>query len=206
MNAFLQGFKVPAKLYWESSYEKILETQRSLTDLHIQNWLHYSFPRWIWWFLLFWTIFPVVIWWKYLDRRRFLEISFFGVMLSISSGILDSVGVQLLLWTYPYGLLPALPNFFPIDYVTIPVIFMLVYQKYLEWKGFIIASTIVASVLSLVLDPIIVYLNIYQPLSWQYYYSIPTFVFMVCFCKWVTTIVAGQDSRCKGVASGEKAA
>jgi len=116
LNAFLHGFKVPVKLYWESSYEKILETQRSLTDLHIQNWLLYGFPRWTWWFLLFWTIFPLFIWWKYLDRRRFLEISFFGVMISISSGILDSVGVQLLLWTYPYGLVPALPNFFPIDY------------------------------------------------------------------------------------------
>jgi hypothetical protein len=206
LNAFLQGFKVPAKLYWESSYEKIIETQRSLTDLHIQNWLHYSFPRWTWWFLLFWTIFPLFIWWKYIDRKCFLKISFFGVMLSISSGILDSVGVQLLLWTYPYGLVPALPNFFPIDYVTIPVIFMLIYQKYPEWKKFIIASTIAASVLSLVLDPVIVYLNIYQPLTWQYYYSIPTFVFMVCFCKWVTIIVTGQDSIYKGVYGGKKTA
>lgn len=206
MNAFLQGFKVPAKLYWEPSYEKILETQRSLTDLHIQNWLNYSFPRWTWWFLLFWSIFPIFIWWKYIDRRRFLEISFFGVMISISSGILDAVGVQLLLWTYPYGLVPALPNFFPIDYVSIPVVFMLVYQKYPGWKGFLIASTILSSVLSLVLDPIIVYLNIYQPLTWQYYYSVPTFVFMASFCKLVTIIVAAQDSRYKGAISGKKAA
>lgn len=127
-------------------------------------------------------------------------------MVSISSGILDSVGVQLLLWTYPYGLVLALPNFFPIDYMAIPVTFMLIYQKYLEWKKFIIASTIVASVLSLVLDPVIVYLNIYQPLSWQYYYSIPIFVFMVCFCKWVTIIVTGQDSIYKGVEGGKKTA
>lgn len=206
MNAFLQGFKVPVKLYWDSSYEKILETQRTLTDLNIQNWLHHSFPRWTWWFLLFWTIFPLFLWWKYTDRKRFLEICFFGVMISISAGILDSVGVALLLWTYPNGLVPALPNFFPIDYVGIPVIFMLIYQKYPKWKAFIIASTLISGVLSLVLDPIIVYLNVYQPLSWQYYYSVPTFVFMVSFCKLVTIIVTGQDSRYKGVASGKETA
>lgn len=192
------------KLYWDSSYEKILETQRSLTDLHIQNWLNYSLPRWTWWFLLFWNIFPLFIWWKYTDRSRFLEISFFGVMISISSGILDSIGVQFLLWTYPYGLVPALPNFFPIDYVAIPVIFMLVYQKYVEWKSFLMATTVVSCVLSLVFDPILVYLNIYQPLSWQYFYSIPTFVFMVGLCKGVTAIVTGKDNRYKEAFGWEK--
>jgi len=172
----------------------------------MQNWLHNSLPKWTWWFLLFFTVFPLFVWWKYTDRKRFLEISFFGVMVSISAGILDSIGVFLLAWTYPYSLVPALPNFFPIDYVAIPVVFMLVYQKYRGWREFLIASTILSCVLSLILDPIIVWLNIYQPLSWQYYYSVPTFVFLVSFCKLVTIIVRGQNSQYGEMADGKKTA
>ncbi|MEN6349222.1 MAG: CBO0543 family protein [Syntrophomonas sp.] len=203
---FFRGFKVPYKLYWDSSYEKILGTQRILTDLNIQNWFQYSFPRWTWWFLLFWTITPLFVWWKYTDRRRFLEISFFGLLVSLTAGILDSVGVQLLLWTYPNGLVPALPNFFPIDYVAIPVVFMLIYQKYGGWKEFIVASLLLSAILSMILDPVIVWLNVYQPLSWQYYYSVPTFAVMVTFCKWVTDIVTGRDLGYRGDGSGKKAA
>ncbi|MGE5390308.1 MAG: CBO0543 family protein, partial [Deltaproteobacteria bacterium] len=145
MNAFLQGFKVPAKLYWDASYEKILESQHYLSDLRVQNWLHNSFPKWTWWFLVFWSILPLFIWWKYIDRTRFLEISLFGLIVSISAGILDALGVAFLLWCYPYALVPALPNFFPIDYVVIPVCFMLIYQKYSGWKEFLTAVTVIAS-------------------------------------------------------------
>lgn len=204
MHAFCKGLKVPAKLYWDSSYEKILEAQSTLTDLHVQYWLHHSFPKWTWWFLWFWTIFPLFIWWKYTNRDRFLEICFYGVMISISAGILDTIGVAYDLWCYPYDLMPGLPNFFPIDYVTLPVVFMLVYQKYTGWKQYIIATAIFTSVLSFVFDPIMVWMNIYQPLAWQYYYSPPVFVFMAIFVKWVTIIVTGQDRKYGGIASGKK--
>ena len=205
MNNFLNGFKVPTKLFWDSSYAKIIETQRLLTDLSMQNWLHYSFPRWTWWLLLFFTVSPLFLWWKYTDPRRFLEISFFGLMTSISTGVVDSAGVQFLMWTYPNSLLPGLPNFFPIDYVAIPIIFMLIYQKYPGWKAFILASALMSIILSLIADPVLVWLNVYQPLSWQYYYSIPTFVFIVSFAKLVTIIVEGQDSQYRTDTRGEKA-
>ncbi len=195
MSDFLTGFKVPAKLFWDSSYEQILQAQRTLTDLSIQNWLHYSLHRWTWWFLLFWSTFPLLIWWKYTDPRRYLEISFFGLMASLISGIVDSMGVQLLMWTYPNSLIPGLPNYFPIDYVTIPVVFMLIYQKYPGWKAFILASTLLACFLSLIGDPVLVWLNVYQPLSWQYYYSIPTFVLIVGFAKLITNVAKGRDSH-----------
>jgi hypothetical protein len=92
---------------------------------------------------------------------------------------LDTIGFNLGAWTYPYPSLPFMKNFFPIDYVVIPVVFMLVYQKYSQWKQFVLVSTIVASFLSLILDPIMAAVNIYQPLTWQYYYSVPVFVLLV---------------------------
>lgn len=205
LDAFFRGFKVPVKLFWEPSYDVIIETQRTLSDMHVQYWLHYSFPRWTWWFLLFWTIFPLIVWWRYTNRQRFTEISFFGMMVSISAGILDSIGVFTMLWTYPYGLVPALPNFFPIDYVAIPVFFMLIYQKYPRWKGFLIACTLGSSVLSLVLDPVIVWLNLYQPLTWHYLYSVPVFVFLASFCKLITNSVVGQDAKYSGISIGKAA-
>ncbi|MGI6453532.1 MAG: CBO0543 family protein [Syntrophomonadaceae bacterium] len=145
----------------------------------LDYWLANVVGRWYWWFLVFWTIFPFLIWWKYTDRSRFLEISFFGVIVGIWAGILDTIGFNLGAWTYPYPSLPFMKNFFPIDYVVIPVVFMLVYQKYSQWKQFVLVSTIVASFLSLILDPIMAAVNIYQPLTWQYYYSVPVFVLLV---------------------------
>lgn len=172
-----------------------MASQQVLRDQHIYYWLNYTFGRWYWWFLLFWTIIPLFIWWKYTDRRRFLEISFFGLFTSLCAGILDSVGLFMGAWAYPYNLVPFLPNFFPIDYVVIPVVFMLIYQKYGSWKAFLIASSLVATVLSLIFDPIMVWMNLYQPFTWQYYYSPPVFVFMVSFCKWVTTIIINRDIK-----------
>lgn len=206
LKEFFTGFKVPAKLYWDSYYENIISYQSALRDHTHWYWLNYSAFKWTWWFLLFWTIFPLFIWWKFIDRKRFLEISFFGVLISICAGILDSAGVFNLLWTYPYSIVSFLPNFFPIDYVVLPVVFMLIYQKYSGWKGYIIVVTIVSSFLSLVLDPVIVWMNLYQPLAWQYIYSVPVFVFMSCFCKWLTMIITGQDLKYGGHSRGNQAA
>jgi hypothetical protein len=152
---------------------------------------------------VFWAVFPLIIWWKYADRKRFLEVSFFGLMTSISAGILDTVGVFLGGWVYPYQLIPFLPNFIPIDYVVIPVVFLMIYQKYPGWKAFIIVSTLVSSVLSLLFDPVMVWMNLYQPLSWQYYYSVPIFVFMVCFCKLVTMVISGRQYKYGGFIHGK---
>jgi len=203
ISEFLHGFKVPAKLYWDASYQRILDTQETVRNLSVQYWLEHAFPRWTWWFLLFWTIFPLLIWWKFTSRQRFVEISFFGVMVSLCSGILDVAGIFNLLWSYPYGLIPFLPNFFPIDYVVIPCVFMLIYQKYPGWKQFLIATTLISTVLSLAFDPVLVWLNLYQPLSWQYYYSVPVFVFLVSFCKLVTRVICAQDRKYGGFLGGE---
>lgn len=203
INAFLKGFKVPAKLYWDASYQRIIDAQETLRDLCIQYWTEHTFLKWTWWFLLFWAVFPLLIWWKFIDRQRFLEISFFGLLVSLCSGILDVAGVFNLLWAYPDNLVPFLPNFFPIDYVVVPCVFMLIYQKYSGWKAFLISSTVISAVLSLVFDPIMVWLNLYQPLSWQYYYSIPVFVFMVSFCKWITMVITAQDIKYGGLPGGK---
>jgi hypothetical protein len=61
--------------------------------------------------------------------------------------------------------------------------------EYPSWKQFLIAGTIVASILSLVFDPIMVIMNIYQPLKWHYIFSIPIFVAMTSFCKWLTEFI-----------------
>lgn len=194
LDAFFKGLKVPAKLFWEPSSWQYVKTVKRTTELNVQQWTEYSSHRWTFWFLLFWSIAPIFIWWKCIDRRRFLEISFFGLFTSLCAGILDSLGVQMSLWFYPDSLVPFLPNFFPIDYVVIPVMFMLIYQRFGSWKSFIIVTTVLSTVLSLLIDPFIVWANIYQPLSWHYIYSIPVFVFMVSFAKLITIIVTKQDS------------
>lgn len=196
INDFFNGFKVPTKLYWDEGFEQILAVRRTLTDLYLQDWLEHGVTRWTWWLLLFIAIFPIFIWWKYTDRKRFLEISFFGLLVSIFSGLVDYLGVQLMWFAYPDRLIPTAANYFPIDYVLIPVIYMLIYQKYTAWKSFIGANILVAAFLSLIADPVMVWLNIYQPLFWQYYYGIPTFVLIVIAAKAITAAIVLRDQSC----------
>ncbi len=203
LKSFFHGLKVPVKLYWDAPFTKIIEAQDTLGRLTIDYWQNYTIFRWYWWFLAFWAVFPLFIWWKFTDRKRFLEVSFFGTITSINAGILDATGVSLGLWIYPYKILPFLPAFFPIDYVIVPVIFMLIYQRYPAWKPFLIVSTTISAILSMILDPIMVWMNIYQPLQWQYLYSIPVFVFMVSFSKAVTSLVTRQDTRYGGRFDGQ---
>ena len=127
--SFFEGFKVPFKLYWDTAYENIMEVRFHSVQLLKDYWLQTTVFRWYWWFLVFWAIFPIWVWWKYADRNRFLEVSFFGVLVSILAGMLDTFGIYAQLWVYPYSLLPLMTNFFPIDYVVVPVVFLLIYQN-----------------------------------------------------------------------------
>lgn len=197
------GLKISTTLYLDERYLQIVELKRALLDLQIQYWLHHTFHLWTWWFLLFWTIVPFFIWWKFIDKKRFLEISFFGLLLGLSAGVLDSIGVTTVAWEYPDKLIPFLPNLFPVDYVVIPVLFMLIYQKYSGWKAFLLASGIIIIVLSLVIDPFLGRINVYKLLSWSNYYSIPVFLFMVCFAKWVTMVIIKRNNDQGGEPIGD---
>ncbi len=203
MEALFKLLHLPSRLISEPDYKIITEARHQLYRLEIKDWLMHDIHRWTFFFNIFWTIFPLWIWWRYTDRNRFLEISFFGTTMSILAGILDTAGAFTGLWQYPDKLVAYLPNFFPIDYVTIPVVFMLIYQKYNNWKSFTIANITVSGILAFIGDPILIWLNLYEPLRWNLGLSFITFILMASAMRWVSLVIIGQDFRYRRFSHGK---
>ncbi len=63
--------------------QEIIEIKRKLKDLRNDYWFTDVFLTLNWWFLLFLTIVPWLIWWKLVDKNRFVSISIYGCLISI---------------------------------------------------------------------------------------------------------------------------
>ena len=110
---------------------------------------------------------------KFVDRKRIKEILLFGALLIIFIGLLDDIGVNLSLWSYPYKLTYLVTTLNAVDYGMIVVMHMFIYQKFKEWKTFLIANVLLAAIFTFIFEPISVRLGIYKLDNWKYIYSFP---------------------------------
>lgn len=138
-----------------------------------------------WWILLILTIVPWFMWWKVVDRKRIVEIFFYGSLVSIYSILLDDIGSYFLLWIYKYQLVPINPRLNPIDLTIMPVTYMFVYQFFKKWKTFLVAQMILALGATFLAEPLFIWLDIYKPLKWKMYYSLPIYLGLGILNKWV---------------------
>jgi hypothetical protein len=104
-------------------------------------------------------------------------------------GLLDDIGVNSHLWSYPYKLVQVLPRLVPIDFGILIVAHMTVYQYFKKWKSFIIVNIVMATIFTFILEPLSVWLNIYKLESWKYIYSLPIYVAKAVFIKWLVQVI-----------------
>lgn len=167
------------------SYQEVIEARRELQRLSLEHWLQDDLHKWTWWLNVVLTIVPWIIWWKLVDRKRIFEILAYGLLVTMTSTLMDVCGTQAVLWGYPDVMFPFIPRLFPMDYVLIPVIYMLVYQYFSGWKSFIIASIIMAAGFAFIAEPAMECLGLYQQYTWQHIYSFPIYFVLAVFWKWV---------------------
>jgi len=162
---------------------QMIQVKEMYKQLSIEHWVKYEVFTWQWWIGLACVVIPLLLWWKQVDRRRILEITAFGFMVNILATFLDVMGSELLLWNYTLRILPQTPLLFPVDFILVPIIYMLIYQRCLAWKQFLLASTIVALALAFIVEPLAVYIKQYQLISWHYIYSFPIYVLIAILAK-----------------------
>ena len=159
------------------SFLDVENAQRHLCDVARQYWLQHNLFTWQWWLLLSLTIIPWLIWWKFADKKRIIEILLYGVLIIIIVIILDTIGANLLLWTYPQRPLWFLmPLLLPIDISIMPVEHMLIYQFFPKWRSFVAALVILALFSAFVAEPLFTLGGMYKLYSWRYVYSVPLYV------------------------------
>ena len=173
--------------------DQLLKTKQMYNQLSTEYWFMYEVFTWQWWLGVATVVLPLLLWWKLVDRRRILEITVFGMLVNISSIFLDIIGTELVLWNYTIRILPQLPLLFPVDFILLPIIYMLIYQRYKAWKQFLFASTIAALALAFGAEPLAVYIKQYQLISWRFIYSFPIYIMIAIFSKFITNIMLSRQ-------------
>lgn len=164
--------------------DQLIEIEKTFyTELN-SFWRQYNLFTLRWWFLVVLSIFPPIIWWLLVDKKRIIEITAFGLFFGVAAILLDSIGSNLLLWVYPIRLTPYLyPQLYPYDVAIIIIPFMLVYQKWgNSFKQFFVSAGLTSAFVAFIGETSMAWLNIYKQLTWKHYYSFPIYWLLALLC------------------------
>ncbi|GAE32888.1 CBO0543 family protein [Halalkalibacter hemicellulosilyticus] len=167
------------------SWDELIKLRQKTRDILIEYWLTETVFSFNWWFLLTSTIVFIIIWLIILDKTRIIEIAFFGLLVGSSTFILDTIGITLVLWSYPDRVIPILPPIIEIHKVHLPIIYMIIYQYVENWKFFLLSVTIASFIFSFVFEPLTVSLGIYEIYHWKYIYSFPIYILGGLIIRWM---------------------
>ncbi|KGR79265.1 CBO0543 family protein [Ureibacillus sinduriensis] len=170
----------------QSTWQDVLELTEQYKYTKIEYWFSENVYTLSWWILLVSSIVLFLIWIIILDKKRIFEIITYGFFVGTVAIYADVFGVWFGLWHYPITITPM---HIPIEIhrLQMPIIYMLIYQYSKTWKTFLNAAAINAIVFTFILEPLLVWLKIYEPSHWKYIYSlIPYFVIAILF-KWLIT-------------------
>lgn len=162
-------------LFTVSGAPAIIELQRQLTSLRIDEWLREDVFHFKWWFLLGIFIVSISAWWILVNKTRLHEISLYAALTMIITLGLDEYGEELTLWDYPIDIIPIFPPLTAVDLASLPTVYSLIYQYFTTWKSFILASLVMSTVFCFVLEPILEWAKFYHTITWKYYYGFPIY-------------------------------
>lgn len=168
----------------QSTWQSVIEKTQQMIDARMTYWLNENLFTFGWWVLLFATMGLFIVWVIILDKKRILEIIAYGLMVEVIGLIGDTVGIFLFLWDYSNSLTP-LPQILEIHTVQMPIIYMIIYQYFKTWKTFLIAVAINAFVFALILEPLLVWLQIYELQHWKHIYSLVPYFLIAVALKWI---------------------
>ena len=97
---------------------------------------------------------------------------FAGLFTMLASTYMDTVGMALRLWGYPTKEVPIVPPYLTWDLCTIPIITM-IFLHYKPKINPIIKAIVLGIVGSFIIQPIAVWVGLYNPYHWKHAYSFP---------------------------------
>ncbi|QFT89049.1 hypothetical protein FIU87_10360 [Bacillus sp. THAF10] len=172
------------------SWNEILSMKETFRDHYFSYWISNDLFSFAWWLILVLNIVFIFVAIKLLDRTRLFEILTVGGLVVLLSSLLDTILIQYCLTAYPTSLIPLIPPFFTSStYVILPVLYMLLYQYFSTWKSFLIANVITGAFLAFVVENVYRWLNIYQYLQWNSFFSLLMYVGIAIVFKSIMVIL-----------------
>jgi hypothetical protein len=181
--------KVPARQNQKDQWD--------LTQTRITKWLQSELFHFRWWILLVLFCISAILLWKKADKSRIVELTIFTAIIVIFVIILDELGDELSLWYYSADIIPLFPPITAINITCMPLIYMLIYQRFGTWGKFIIATLIMATVFCFVFEPIFVWIGIYTMLKWKSVYGFPIYFAIAVAAKLIVNAVYSDKEKRK---------
>ncbi|MBA2943234.1 hypothetical protein HZF08_33730 [Paenibacillus sp. CGMCC 1.16610] len=145
---------------------------QTLIHERVEIWQTYVLFSGLWWFGLFLSIFPWIVWIFLRDKHSTDRILYAGYFVMVISLILDILGDQLGFWHYRFNVIPVLPTYFPWDITLMPVSVMFLIQIKPKTNPYL-KAIFFALLTSYVAEPFFTWLKIYEPQIWKFSYSAP---------------------------------
>lgn len=161
------------------------EVEWKLTTTRFDEWLKTDVFRFRWWLMLALFIGTTYIWWRKVDKSMLNEIILYAGLITIIIITLDELGEELILWNYTTDIFPLFPPISAINLSCMPIAYAMVYQLFITWKGFIIATLFMSTVFCFIFEPLFVWVGVYQMIRWKSYYGFPIYFFMAITVKWI---------------------
>jgi hypothetical protein len=176
--------------------EQIAFALKEIGYARIDNWLDTDYATGAWFLQLALLILCFMVWWKLVEKKRLMELSFYGFAIMTLTIWIDEAGYELGLWYYPVDLIPIFPPSTAIDYMMLPVLYALVYQYCRTWKSFVPAISLLSAIFSFVLEPLLIKFGFYVPIKWTHLYSFPLYITLGVMMKLLVEqikLVAARD-------------
>ncbi|GGP08918.1 CBO0543 family protein [Oceanobacillus neutriphilus] len=168
----------------QSTWKEVVELLQQYREVRTEYWFSENLFTFSWWILFFTTVGIFIVWLIILDKKRIFEIVTYGFFVTAVGVVGDAIGVSLMLWHYPNTLLPV-SQIAEVHTVQMPIIYMLIYQYFHTWKSFFIASILNAFVFAFILEPLLVWLQIYELHHWKHIYSFVPYIMIAVIFKFV---------------------
>jgi hypothetical protein len=109
--------------------------------------------------------------------------------------VLDELGDELTLWYYTVDIIFLFPPITAVDITSLPLLYMLMYQRFQSWKSFAAASAVMSVVSCFILEQVFVWAGIYRMITWRSYYGLPFYFAIAILSKFIVGIVFNYKPR-----------
>lgn len=170
-------------------FEQIQKIKEQANKMETEYWLNQDLFSWQWWFIVIINFLFIALLILFIDKQRIQLITIAFLTSVILIGIINELGVFYGWWSYPHQFITALKTMNAVDFLTVPVIITLFYQKFGKWKIYLIITTIIFLIISFVGIPIFVYFDFYRLHNWNYFYSFLSLIVVAILVKLITDFI-----------------
>ncbi|MFC0272588.1 CBO0543 family protein [Metabacillus herbersteinensis] len=174
-------------------YKEIESITSTLHQMEMDYWINHDLFSFHWWVILIMNAIFLILFLFFIDRQRILLITLAFMVAYVINTIFDDIGEYFQLWSHPHQLVQFLTPIATVEFIVVPSIMALMYQVFSRWKFFIIADFIVASIISFIVQPIFVYLDLYKLHNWTYFYSFVVLLVIGIIVKIVMDFIKGKQ-------------